>query len=166
MVGIGLVWFYFRFCDYLTAWYGHIPDEWNIQMSRSATFPVLVGLMVVGCFGAPVFGNLFPRFRKKTWWLCSISVLVLSGLLAQRYLDTVPTFAPRYGMVPLLPTFPAMVVFFGITAMFVMTYLLGARYFPVLSWWGTSKERTRTAERKMGNGTVTVMVEDPPLWET
>ena len=26
-------------------------------------------------------------------------------------------------------------------------------------------ERTRTAERRMGNTTVTVMVEDPPLWE-
>jgi len=166
MVGLGLVWFYFRFCDFLTAWYGHIPDEWNIQMSRTATFPVLVSLMVIGCFGAPVFGNLFPRFRSRPWWLCSISVLVLTGLLCQRYLDTVPTFAPRYGAVPLLPTIPTIVVFVGISAMFVLTYLLGARYLPVLSWWGTSKDRTRTAERKMGNGTVTVMVEDPPLWET
>ena len=92
--------------------------------------------------------------------------LVLTGLLCQRYLDTVPTFAPRYGAVPLLPTIPTIVVFVGISAMFVLTYLLGARYLPVLSWWGTSKDRTRTAERKMGNGTVTVMVEDPPLWET
>ena len=71
-----------------------------------------------------------------------------------------------YGLTPLLPTFPAIVVFFGIAAMFVLTYLLGARYFPIMSWWGTSKERTRTAERRMGNATVTVMVEDPPLWET
>lgn len=166
MVGLGLIWFYFRFCDYLTAWYGHVPDEWVIQQSRTATFPVLVGLMIVGCFGAPVFGNLFPFLRKKPWALCTVSVLVLAGLAAQRYLDTVPTFSPKYGTQPLLPTGPAIVVFFGITAMFVLTYLLAARYFPVISWWGTSKDRTRTTERKMGNATVTVMVEDPPLWET
>jgi hypothetical protein len=35
-----------------------------------------------------------------------------------------------------------------------------------MSWWGTSKDRMRTAERKMGNAVVTVMVEDPPVWET
>jgi hypothetical protein len=166
MVGLGLVWFYFRFCDYLTAWYGHVPQEWVIQQSRTATFPILVGLMVVGCFGAPVFGNMIPALRKQPWWLCSISILILMGLAAQRYLDTVPTFAPKYGAEPLLPEVPSIVVFVGITAMFVLTYLLGARYFPIMSWWGTSKSRTRTAERRMGNGTVTVMVEDPPLWET
>ena len=162
MVGLGLVWTYFRICDFLTAWYGHIPSEWNLQQSRTAAFPILVGLMVLGCSAAPVFGNLFPRNRKRRWALCTISVLVLVGIAAQRYLDTVPTFAPKYGMEPLLPTGPAIVVFFGIAAMFVLTFLLGARYFPIMSWWGTSKERTRTAERKMGNATVTVMVEDPP----
>ncbi len=165
MVGLGLVWTYFRICDFLTAWYGHIPSEWNLQQSRTAAFPILVGLMVLGCSAAPIFGNLFPRNRKRRWALCTISVLVLVGIAAQRYLDTVPTFAPKYGMEPLLPTGPALVVFVGITAMFVLTFLIGARYFPIMSWWGTSKERTRTAERKMGNATITVMVEDPPLWE-
>ena len=165
MVGLGLIWTYFRICDFLTAWYGHIPSEWNLQQSRTAAFPILVGLMVLGCSTAPIFGNLFPRNRKRRWALCTISVLVLIGIASQRYLDTVPTFAPKYGTVPLLPTGPALVVFVGITAMFVLTFLLGARYFPIMSWWGTSKERTRTGERQMGNTTVTVMVEDPPLWE-
>lgn len=166
MVAIGLVWFYFRFCDYLTAWYGHLPEEWLIQQSRTSTFPALVLLMIVGCFGAPVFGNMIPAIRKQPWALCTISLLVLAGLASQRYLDTVPTFAPRYGTQPLLPTVPAILVFFGIAAMFVLTFLIAARTIPIISWWGTAKSRTRTAQRKMGNTTVTVMVEDPPLWET
>ena len=128
--------------------------------------PILVGLMVLGCSVIPVFGNMTPFFRKKPWALCTISVFVLVGIACQRYLDTVPTFAPKYGLVPLLPTGPAILVFFSVAAMFVLTYLLAARYFPIMSWWGTSKERTRTAERQMGNAMVTVMVEDPPLWET
>ncbi len=165
MVGLALIWTYFRICDFLTAWYGHIPSEWNLQQSRTIAFPVLVGLMCLGCSAAPIFANLFPRNRKRRWSLCVVSVLVLTGIACQRYLDTVPTFAPKYGMEPLLPTGPSICVFFGIAAMFVLTFLIGARYFPIMSWWGTSKERTRTAERRMGNAMVTVMVEDPPLWE-
>ena len=166
MVGIALIWTYFRICDFLTAWYGHIPEEWMLQQSRTVTFPILVGLMMLGCSALPIFGNLTPFFRKKPWALCTISIFVLVGIACQRYLDTVPTFAPKYGTVPLLPTGPAILVFISVAAMFMLTYLLAARYFPMMSWWGTSKERTRTAERKMGNATVTVMVEDPPLWET
>ena len=168
MVGIALIWTYFRICDFLTAWYGHIPEEWMLQQSRTVIFPVLVGLMILGCSAVPIFGNLTPYFRKKPWALCIISVFVLVGVACQRYLDTVPTFAPKYShdFTPLLPTGPAILVFFSIAAMFVLTYLIAGRYFPLMSWWGTSKERTRTAERKMGNATVTVMVEDPPLWET
>ena len=166
MVGLGLVWTYFRICDFLTAWYGHIPDEWQLQQSRTVTFPVLVGLMVFGCSFLPVFANFGPFFRKRPWSLCITSVFVLIGVVCQRYLDTVPTFEPKYGLTPLLPAGPAILVFFSIAAMFVLTYLLAGRYFPLMSWWGTGKNRTRTAERKMGNGTVTVMVEDPPLWET
>ncbi|MGI4790510.1 MAG: hypothetical protein ACRYFS_16865 [Janthinobacterium lividum] len=166
MVGIALIWTYFRICDFLTAWYGHIPEEWLLQQSRTVTFPILVGLMILGCSAIPIFGNLTPVFRKKPWALCTISVFVLVGIACQRYLDTVPTFASNYGPVALLPPLPAILVFFSVAAMFVLTYLLAARYFPIMSWWGTSKERTRTAERKMGNATVTVMVEDPPLWET
>jgi len=165
MVGLALIWTYFRICDFLTAWYGHIPNEWNLQQSRTIAFPMLVGLMCLGCSAAPIFANLFPRNRKRRWQLCVVSALVLIGIVSQRFLDTVPTFAPKYGMEPLLPTGPVIFVFFGLAAMFVLTFLIGARYFPIMSWWGTSKERTRTAERRMGNATVTVMVEDPPLWE-
>lgn len=166
MIALGLIWFYFRFCDFLTAWYGHTPDEWNLQNDRTRVFPIMVGLMVLGCFVLPVFANFFRSVRRSTAAMCAISIFVLIGLAAQRYLDTVPTFAPRFQPSALLPTVPGFVVFLGLAGMFVLTYLIAARYFPIMSWWGTGKERTRTAERKMGNATVTVMVEDPPVWET
>ena len=166
MLALGLVWTYFRICDYLTAWYGHIPEEWNLQTDRTGVFPVMVGLMVFGCFVAPVFGNMLAGVRRSALGMCILSVFVLLGLAAQRYLDTVPTFAPRFGMHALYPTVPGFLVFLGLAGMFALTYLFFARYFPIMSWWGTGKERTRSAERRMGNTTVTVMVEDPPVWET
>ncbi len=166
MIALGLVWFYFRFCDFLTAWYGHIPAEWDLQNDRTKVFPIMVGLMAAGCFVLPVFGNMLRPVRRSVFGSCAISLFVLLGLAAQRYLDTVPTFAPKFGADALVPTVPGFLVFLGLAGMFALTYLIAARYFPVLSWWGLSKERTRTAQRQMGNATVTVMVEDPPVWET
>lgn len=166
MVALGLVWFYFRFCDYLTAWYGHIPEEWDIQNNRTRAFPILAALMTFGCFVAPVFGGFVSRLRRSALWMCIVSIFVLVGVGLNRYLDTVPTFAPNFDRSLLLPTVPGTLVFLGLSAMFVLTYLLATRFFPIISWWGMGKERTRTAERTMGNATVTVMVEDPPLWET
>lgn len=166
MIGLGLIWFYFRWCDYLTAWYGHEPQEWQLQNDRTGVFPVMVALMIFGCFVAPVFANFFRAFRRSTWAMCILSVFVLLGLAAERYLDTVPTFAASWKPEDLLPTVPGFLVFLGLAGMFVLTYLIAARYFPVMSWWGTTKYRTRTAERQLGNATVTVMVEDPPIWET
>ncbi len=166
MIGLGLIWFYFRWCDYLTAWYGHIPAEWYIQNNRTVAFPILATIMVLGCFAIPVFGNMIGAIRRTVAGVCSISICVLIGLAVQRYLDTVPTFAPNYPLSALVPTVRSLSVFVGVAALFVLTYLLAARYFPIISWWGTSKERTRTSERTLGNAVVTVIVEDPPVWET
>jgi hypothetical protein len=166
MIALGLIWFYFRWCDYLTAWYGHAPDEWQIENARTIAFPILAALMVIGCFAAPVFGNMIHRIRTSLNGLCTVSVFVLTGLAIQRYLDTVPTFAPNYPTSALVPSIAGLLVFFGLAGMFVLTYLFFARYFPVMSWWGTAKERMRTTTQQMGNAQVTVMVEDPPVWET
>ncbi len=166
MVGIGLVWTYFRICDFLTAWYGHTPEEWRIQQSRTVYYPVQTGLMLLGCLLLPVFANFFPSLRKRVWLICTTSVFVLIGVGSQRFLDTVPTFSPKFGILPFAPMIPALAVFVGIGGLFVLTYLIAVQIIPVLSWWGMGKGRTRTMEHKMGNATVTVMVEDPPVWET
>ncbi len=166
MVGLALVWTYFRICDFITAWYGHTPSEWMVQMSRTETFPVITGLMLFGCSVLPIFANLGPFFRKRPWSLCLISVFLLLGLASQRFMDTTAALAPRFDLSLLAPSLPGILVFVSLGAMFARTYLLGAFYFPIISWWGVRKGRTRTSERRMGNGTVTVIVEDPPVWET
>ena len=40
MIGLGLIWFYFRWCDYLTAWYGRIPDEWQLAKLPDQPVPI------------------------------------------------------------------------------------------------------------------------------
>ena len=166
MIALGLVWFYFRWCDYLTAWYGRLPSEWEIQNNRVTAFPILAAIMTLGCFAIPVFGGMIRQIRTTPAGSCTISVCVLIGLAVQRYLDTVPTFAPNYPLSALLPTAATLIIFVGLAAMFVLTYLVAARYLPVISWWGIGKEITRSASRSFGNGEVTVMVSDPPVWET
>lgn len=166
MIALGLVWFYFRWCDYLTTWYGRIPHEWYIQNNRIAAFPILAAMTLLFCSALPIFGNMFHKIRTRPLGLGIISVLALIGVAIERYLDTVPTFAPDYPVHELVPSIPAILVFLGLAGMFVLTYLIAARYIPIMSWWGTCKARTRTDVRKLGNTTVPVMVEDVPVWET
>ncbi len=166
LMALGLIWFYFRWCDYLTAWYEKIPTEWAIQGNRIQAFPILAFSMLFGCFVAPLVPNLFKNVRTLPWAQCVIAVCVLSGIAIQRYLDTVPTFAPNYPNSALMPNAGGIFVFIGLAAMFVLTYLVAARFIPVVAWWGRARELTRTGTRQLGNGEVTVMVEDPPLWET
>lgn len=165
MLAFGFIWFYFRWCDYLTAWYEKVPEEWHIQGNRITSFPVLAAIMLLCCFVIPVFANMLQPVRRSRAAQCTIAVCVLAGVAIQRYLDTLPTFVPNYPVNALLPSVASTFVFIGLTAMFVLTYLLAARYIPVVSWWGTAKEQTRTAQRPMGNAIVTVMAEDPPAWE-
>ena len=166
MVGLALVWTYFRICDFITAWYGHTPAEWMVQEDRTVVFPVITGLMLLGCSALAVLANLGPFFRKRPWSLCIVSAFLLLGFACQRFMDTTAALVPRFPLALLVPALPGILVFLGLGAMFVLTYLLAAFYFPIISWWGMSKGRSRTTERRMGNGTVTVMVEDPPIWET
>jgi len=166
MLGLGLVWFYFRWCDYLTAWYGQIPAEWLLQNNRVTAFPILAGLMTFGCFIAPVFGNMLRPLRTTAWGLCTISVLVLMGLLVERYLDTVPTFAPNYPLSALMPSVASVTVFLGLSAMYVLTYLLSARFIPIISGWGMMKDHMRKGKMAMGGASLDVMMEEPPVWET
>ncbi|BDI34080.1 hypothetical protein CCAX7_61310 [Capsulimonas corticalis] len=165
MIALGMVWFYFRWCDYLTAWYGKIPVEWALQNNRVAAFPILAGIMTFGCFFAPVFGGMFRAIRTSAWGLCAVSTCVLAGLAVERYLDTVPTFAPNYPLSALTPTAASSVVFLGISAMFVLTYLIAARYVPIVSRWGMAKSRMRTSEFEMGGVRLTVMLEEAPIWK-
>lgn len=166
MIGLGLLWFYFRWCDFLTAWYEHVPAEWQIQNNRITAFPYLAGLMVLGCFVVPVFANMFAPIRKSTAGQCVISLFVLTGIAVQRFLDTVPTFAPNYPVTALTPSFASIVAFAGLTAMFVLTYLIGARFVPIASVWGAVKSRTRSSTWAIGGEHVDVIAVDPPVWET
>ena len=164
MLALGLIWFYFRWCDYITNWYGHIPEEWRIQNWRTVAFPAVFVVQCLGCFILPIFGNMIHRLRVGVRGLCTISLFVLVGVAAMRWLDSVPTFATKYPLNALMPSWGSALVFLGTLGMFVLTYLIGSRYIPLVSWWGLNKERTRTTIKKMGNTNVTVMMEDPAVW--
>jgi hypothetical protein len=50
--------------------------------------------------------------------------------------------------------------------MYVITYVIAARYIPVISGWGMAKDHMRKSEMEMGGHILPVMMEEPPVWET
>jgi hypothetical protein len=166
MIALGLLFFYFRWCDYITAWYGHTPEEWQTQLGRIIRYPIAFTLTVVGCMAVPIFANIFKGVRTSPFWLSCISVLMLVGIWCQKFLDTVPTFGyGAAGAMDPAAAWAGALTLVGFGALFLLTYFFGMPLFSAMSWWSLSKWRTRSAVRPMGNATVTVMVEDPPVWE-
>lgn len=165
MIALGLLFFYFRWCDYITAWYGHTPEEWNVQLERTTHFPVLFTLMVIGCIILPIFANIFRQVRTSRFLMCLLSLFALLGLWCQKFLDTVPAFGYVPGAMDPAAAWAGVLALVTVGALFLLTYFWAIPRYSTMSWWSMSKWRTRSSVRPLGNASVTVMVEDPPVWE-
>ncbi len=165
MIALGLLFLYFRWCDYITAWFGHQQTEWPIQMGRTDEYPVAFVLTILGCILIPIFANIFGAVRRSPVLLGVVSLFMLAGVWCQRFLDTTPTFDYRATPISVTSVLGGLEAFVGVGALFLLTYFAAVPVYSALSWWGLSKWRSRSAVRPFGNATVTVMVEDPPVWE-
>ncbi len=165
MIAFGLIFFYFRWCDYITAWFGHQPDEWPLQMGRTVAYPFAFVMTILGCMAIPIFANIFGAVRKSPLLLSIVSLFMLAGVWCQRFLDTTPAFDYRAMPINGASLIGGLSAFIGVGALFGLTLFMAIPVYSALSWWGLSKWRSRSAVRPFGNSTVTVMVEDPPVWE-
>jgi hypothetical protein len=166
LLAFGLLSFYFRWCDYITAWYGHTPQEWALQLDRITHFPILFTIMVIGSMLLPIFANIFAQVRRSPVLLSLMSILILISIWCQRFLDTTPAFGYwSPGAMGVAGILMGLLTLVGIGALFVLTYFVAVPVYSAISWWGMSKWNSRSAVQPLGNAAVTVMVEDPPVWE-
>jgi Ni/Fe-hydrogenase subunit HybB-like protein len=165
MIAFGLIFFYFRWCDYITAWFGHEPSEWPLQVARISGYPLAFVCTVLGCMAIPIFANIFGRVRKSPLLLSIVSICMLVGIWCQRFLDTTPAFNYRDMPIDATSMLGGLEAFVGVGALLLLTYFAAIPVYSAVSWWGLSRWRSRSSVRPFGNSTVTVMVEDPPVWE-
>lgn len=145
---MSIIWFYFTFSEYLTGFYGHEPNEMRVFWYKfSGDFAPYFWAMIACNFAIPVAILCNGRTRTIPGILiASISVIV--GMWLERLIIVVPSLAnPRlpYPTGIYNPTHTEWMLFLGGIAVFVLGYMIFARFFPVISIWEIEEGRHESA---------------------
>ncbi|UCF65850.1 MAG: polysulfide reductase NrfD [bacterium] len=141
---MSLIWFYFTFSEYLTTFYGHEPDEMKVFFYKfTGDFSPYFWIMVICNFIIPV-GILSNSKTRNITGIFIASVCVLIGMWLERLIIVVPSLAnPRleYPTGIYIPTLTEWALFAGGVAVFILGFLIFAKYFPLISIWEIEEGR-------------------------
>jgi hypothetical protein len=129
--GFSVFWTYLMWAQFLVIWYGNLPEETGFVFARLWGHWLPIGTAVFwGMFLIPFFGLLGVRPKKSKITLGFFATVSLLALWLERYLLVLPSVSVLPGPVfhrhEAGPTF----LFAGL---FLLTYALFARTFPMLS---------------------------------
>jgi molybdopterin-containing oxidoreductase family membrane subunit len=153
-----LLWFYFTFAEYLTAFYGGEPSEMRTFWAKvSGPFAIPFWTMVAGCFFIP----LTLMWRKSTrtprgTLIAGIAVMI--GMWLERYNIVVPTSVnPRWELESVgyyLPSWVELSIMAATFSGFILLYMLATKFVPIVSIWEIKEGREESvkmvAERVAG----------------
>jgi molybdopterin-containing oxidoreductase family membrane subunit len=138
MLTMSLIWFYFTFAEYLTTWFGNVPDEMAVFRSKiSGAYAPLFWVMVVCCFLIPAPLLAIKRLRTITG-VVTASIGIVIGMWLERFLIIVPTLArPRsaFNWGSYRPTWVEITITAGAFAYFILLYALFTKLFPIVAVW-------------------------------
>jgi molybdopterin-containing oxidoreductase family membrane subunit len=138
LLTMSLIWFYFTFGEYLTAWYGNEPGEMAVFNSKiSGPFAPLFWATVICCFVIPAPLLAIKRLRTIKGTVFA-SLLVVVGMWLERFLIIVPTLAqPKltFNWGSYRPTWVEIALTAGTFGYFVLLYALFSRLFPIIAIW-------------------------------
>lgn len=129
--GFTVFWTYLMWSQFLVIWYGNLPEEtWFVFYRLYGVWkPIGVAVFLL-VFLAPFAGLLFVRTKQYPPTLVGFSLVSLTGLWLERYLEVVPSINHGAGPAIGLPEI-GMLAFFG--GVFTLTYAWFARRYPMVS---------------------------------
>ena len=154
---MSLLWFYFTFSEYLTAFFGNEPAEMRVFFYKvTGPYAPFFWSMVAANFLVPVVILSFRRLRTIPGIFIASACIVV-GMWLERLNIVVPSLAnPR---LPLptgyyIPSLVEWVMFAGGIATFILGFVIFARFFPLISVWEIQEGRrlsiAETTERLEG----------------
>ena len=129
--GFTVFWTYLMWAQFLVIWYGNLPEETGFVFARLWGHWLPIGVAVGwGMFLIPFFGLLGVRPKKSRVVLGFFATVSLVALWLERYLLVMPSVTvlpgPTLGRPELGPTL-------AFAGLFLLTYALFARTFPMIS---------------------------------
>jgi molybdopterin-containing oxidoreductase family membrane subunit len=139
-----LLWTYFTFAEYLTAWYGGEEAEMATFWSKvSGAYAIPFWLMVVSCFLVP-FVLLSRSTTRGVVGTTIASAFVVLGMWLERFNIVVPTSTnPRLEMSHAFytPTWIEMSIMAATFSGFILVYMVATKFFPIISLWEIQEGR-------------------------
>ncbi|MFC1925819.1 NrfD/PsrC family molybdoenzyme membrane anchor subunit [Chloroflexota bacterium] len=156
LLAMTVMWFYFTFGEYLTAWYGHEPAEMKVFWEKfTGSYAPHYWAMVICCFVIPMC--ILPFNKTRTiLGTCIASGSIVIGMWLERYVIVVPTLlnqrltaTPVEGLpdVNYAPSWVEWAIFVGCFAFFVLLYVVFTKFFPIISIWEIREGREEEAEK-------------------
>jgi molybdopterin-containing oxidoreductase family membrane subunit len=146
---MALIWFYFTFSEYLTGFYGHEPNEMRVFWYKFAgDFSPYFWAMIACNFLIPV-AILCNRRTRTIPGILIASISVIIGMWLERLIIVVPSLAnPRlpYPTGIYIPSHTEWMLFIGGISVFILGYMIFARFFPVISIWEIEEGRHESAK--------------------
>jgi molybdopterin-containing oxidoreductase family membrane subunit len=146
---MSLIWFYFTFSEYLTAFFGHEPQEMRVIWYKfTGNFALPFWSMIIFNFIIP----LIILSNKKTKTITGVliaSISVIIGMWLERLNIVIPSLAnPRlpYPTGFYVPTLTEWSLFAGGLALFALGYLIFSKFFPLISVWEIKEGRKEGLE--------------------
>jgi Ni/Fe-hydrogenase subunit HybB-like protein len=128
-LGFSMFWVYLMFSQFLPIWYGNMPEEtaFVIKRTKEEPFKTLSWVVISCCFFFP-FISLLPRTTKVVApILVFIASVSFCGFWLEKFLLVIPSLSHEihFGWIQVSITL-------GFFAMFILTFLLFIRAFPIL----------------------------------
>lgn len=129
--GFTVFWAYLMWAQFLVIWYGNMPEETGFVFARLWGHWLIIGKLVfIGMFLVPFIGLLGVVPKKQPITLGLFASVSLVAFWLERYLLVAPSVSPlpgpAFGVPDLAPTFL-------LAGLFLLTYAVFARTFPMVS---------------------------------
>lgn len=121
--GFCMLWGYMFWSQFLTQWYGNLPEEtqWLILRTREYPWKGLAWVVFPMCFIIPFISLLSRDVKKNRVTFAIVCVVLMAGVWLDRYLIIMPEVSPHH--------IPLGLVEVGIFVGFLGAYLLCIRSF-------------------------------------
>jgi len=141
---MSLLWAYFTFAEYLTAWYGGEEAELATFWAKlTGPFAIPFWLMVISCLVVP-FALMCRAGTRGVWGTSVASAFVVLGMWLERYTIVVPTsLQPRITMASThyLPSWVELSIMAATFSGFILVYMVATKFFPIISLWEIQEGR-------------------------
>lgn len=107
--------------------------ETFVYLTEINTITILFGIEIIIGFIVPLRMFLSPAVRKSPTGLYIASMLVIFGVLMNRFNNFITAYSPPYATEAYLPSFGEVSVTLGFVALEILAYRLFVKIFPVIS---------------------------------